>query len=155
MSKTPFCFLRSVWILNIVCRTTQMVLDTSNAACVCFVNLNTDDWLILFYASLLLYYPSIILHCDGVSQIAVDVRFNYNQTALQMANIDKRVVGVVGGCLSLQETNTALSLLAHVSSVLSKLGINHLQRLFTSSSKQQRIQYQELSGCTCFLILRS
>lgn len=109
--------------------------------------LSSDDWFILFYASLLLYYPSIILRCDSVSQIAIDAHFNY----IQMANIDKRIAGVVEGYLSVQETNTALSLLAHVCSVLSKLGINHSQWLFSSRSKQQRVQYQGFSRCMCAL----
>lgn len=73
-----------------------------------------DDWFILFYASLLLYNPSIILRCDGVSQIAIDAHFNYIQMALQMGNIDKRIAGVVEGYLSVQETNAALSFLARL-----------------------------------------
>lgn len=64
-------------------------------------------------------------------------------------NIDKRVAGVFRACLSAQETNTALSLLAHVSSVLTRLGFNHLHWLFTSRPKQRRVQYQKLSPCSC------
>lgn len=82
---------------------------------------------------------------------AIDAHFNYIQMALQMGNIDKRIAGVVEGYLSVQETNTALSFLAHVCSVLSKPGISHSQWLFSSCSKQQRVHYQGFSCCICAL----
>lgn len=133
------------------CRTRQLVLNRSHSACVHLVDF--ELWWLVYpiYASLLLYHPSIGLRCDSVSQIAIDAHFNYIQMALQMGNIDKRIAGVVEGYLSVQETNTGLSLLAHVCSVLSKLGINHSQWLFSSRSKQQRVQYQGFSRCICAL----